>query len=82
MGEMSTIKVMRHLLKEWTLPEDMTITWDPSNMNEVALAEKKFYQYLDDGWMAFSEEPKGRRQIFKFSPNLQKILLILPLGGG
>ena len=35
-----------------------------------------------DGWMAFSEEPRGRRQIFTFNPQLERIVLMPPLGGG
>jgi hypothetical protein len=48
----------------------------------VAYAEEKFREYLADGWMAFSEDPRGRRQIFKFNPKLERIVLIPPLGGG
>lgn len=82
MGVMKTLKIMRQLLDEWTLPEEMTVTWDVENRREVAYVKEKFYEYLADGWMAFSEEPKGRRQIFKFNSQLELIVLIPPLGGG
>lgn len=82
MGEMTTVKVMRHLLRAWTLPDDVNVSWNPNSAEEVSIAEDKFYKYLDDGWMAFSEEPRGRRQIFKFDPSLIRIILIPPLGGG
>ncbi|RLI37756.1 hypothetical protein DRO66_03295 [Candidatus Bathyarchaeota archaeon] len=82
MGVMKTLKIMRQLLDEWTLPDEMTVTWDVENRREVAYVKEKFYEYLADGWMAFSEEPKGRRQIFKFNPQLELIVLIPPLGGG
>ncbi|MCW4039021.1 MAG: hypothetical protein NWF13_09845 [Candidatus Bathyarchaeota archaeon] len=82
MGVMRTLKIMRQLLPEWTLPEKMTVTWDIGNRREVTYAQKKFCEYLADGWMAFSEEPKGRRQIFTFNPQLERIVLIPPLGGG
>ena len=82
MGVMKTLKIMRQLLDEWTLPDEMTVTWDVENHREVAYVKEKFYEYLADGWMAFSEEPKGRRQIFKFNSQLELIVLIPPLGGG
>ncbi|MCW4040300.1 MAG: hypothetical protein NWE83_06070 [Candidatus Bathyarchaeota archaeon] len=82
MGIMTTIQVMRHLLKEWRLPDSMTISWNPHNVFEVAHATDKFHEYLQDGWMAFRDEPSGRTQIFTFDPSINRILLIPPLGGG
>jgi len=82
MGEMITLKIMRQLTKEWTLPDEMRVSWDVNNSQGVAYAEKKFLQYLADGWIAFSDNPKGRRQIFKFDPKLERIVLMPPLGGG
>lgn len=82
MGVMRTLKIMRQLLKEWTLPDEMTVSWDVDNGEEVAIAEKKFQRYLAEGWLAYSDEPTGKRQIFKFDPNLERIVLLPPLGGG
>ena len=82
MGEMLTVKVLRQLLKEWTLPDEMRVTWHVGDRQEVAQAEKKFCEYLADGWMAFSDEVNGRRQIFTFDPKSERIVLIPPLGGG
>jgi len=82
MGEMTTLRVMRQLLKEWTLPDEMRVSWNINNSGEVAYAEKRFLEYLADGWMAFSDEPRGRCQIFKFDPRLKRIVLVPPLGGG
>jgi hypothetical protein len=93
MGVMRTLKIMRQLLPEWTLPEEMTVTWDIENRREVTYAQEKFREYLADGWMAFreyladgwmafSEESRGRRQIFTFNPQLERIVLMPPLGGG
>ena len=82
MGKMMTVKVMRHLLKEWTLPDEMDVSWDADNRQEVAYAEKMFLEYLADGWMAFSDEPTGRKQIFSFNPTIERIILMPPLGGG
>ncbi|KON30829.1 hypothetical protein AC480_00190 [miscellaneous Crenarchaeota group archaeon SMTZ1-55] len=82
MGEMKTLRIMSALLEEWTLPDKMTVTWDVDNSQEVAHAGETFRQYLADGWMAFSDDPRGRRQIFQFNPQLERIVLVPPLGGG
>jgi hypothetical protein len=82
MGRMTTLKVMRQLLKEWTLPDEMSVSWDVDKSNEVDIARERFLEYLGDGWMAFSDEPEGRRQIFDFDPSLERIVLLPPLGGG
>ena len=79
---MTTLKIMRLLIKEWTLPEEMRLTWDVGTGKGIARAEKTFLEYLADGWMAFSDEPSGRKQIFKFNPQLDRIVLLPPLGGG
>jgi hypothetical protein len=60
----------------------MTVSWNPNDPLEVAYAEDKFQEYLQDGWMAFNDEPSGRTQIFFFNPLFNHILLIPPLGGG
>ena len=72
---------MRQLLKEWTLPDKMEVTWDVNNSQEVTYAEKKFHEYLADGWIAFSDDNEGRIQIFNFNPELERIILMPPLGG-
>ena len=82
MGKMMTVNIMRQLLKEWTLPDDMEVTWDVNNNQEVTYAEKKFREYLADGWIAFSDDHEGRIQIFNFNPKLERIVLMPPLGGG
>lgn len=82
MGEMTTLKIMRQLVKEWALPDRMTVSWNVDNSAEVAYAEERFRRYLADGWIAFSDEPSGRRQIFEFNPRLKRIVLLPPLGGG
>jgi hypothetical protein len=79
---MTTIQVMRHLLKEWSLPDSMTVSWNLHDTLEVAQAKDIFQEYLQDGWMAFNDEPSGRTQIFTFDPLINRILLIPPLGGG
>jgi hypothetical protein len=82
MGEMVAIKVLTSLMKDWSLPDNLKIAWDKNDAQQVFKAEEAFKEYLDEGWLAFSEEAEGRRQIFKFDAKLKKIILIPPLGGG
>ena len=82
MGRMTTVKIMRQLTREWTLPDEMKISWNADNRQEVAEAEKKFLEYLADGWIAFNDDPRGRIQIFRFDPKLDLIVFMPPLGGG
>jgi len=83
MGKMMTVDIMRQLLKEWTMPDQAEITWDVNNKKEVAYAEKKFRDYMADGWLAYSDSSKeGRIQITKFDPKIEMIVLLPPLGGG
>jgi len=79
---MMTVEIMRQLTREWTLPDEMKISWNSDNYQEVAYAEQKFLEYLADGWIAFSDAPQGRTQIFRFDPKLDLIVLMPPLGGG
>ncbi len=79
---MMTLNIMRQTFKEWTLPDEAEVTWDVDNNQEVTYAEKKFCEYLTDGWIAFSDDHKGRIQIFNFNPKLEMIVLMSPLGGG
>ncbi len=77
-----TVNIMRQLLKEWTLPDEFEVTWNVNNPQEVTHAEEKFREYLADGWIAYSDDYKGRMQIFNFNPKLEMIVLMPPLGGG
>ena len=51
---MMTLNIMRQTFKEWTLPDEAEVTWDINNNQEVTYAEKKFREYLADGWIAYS----------------------------
>ena len=83
MGKMMTLNIMRQTFKEYTLPDKMEVKWEVSNNQEVQYAEQMFYEYLADGWLAYREDhKKGRIQIFNFSPKLEMIVLMSPLGGG
>ena len=55
---MMTLNIMRQTFQEYTLPDEMEISRDVSNNQEVIYAEKKFHEYLADGWLAYSEDHK------------------------
>ena len=82
MGEMVAIRILTSLTEEQMLPAHIRITWRRGNQKEINLAEKVFTSYLADGWLAFSDEPKARLQIFEFDPRCERIILMPPLGGG
>lgn len=82
MGRMMTVKVLRQLIQEWALPEEMDVSWSIDDAGSILDAEKTFLRYVADGWIAFSDTPQGRRRIFHFDPTLELIMLMPPLGGG
>ena len=82
MGEMISIKVLTALMRDYELPEGAKVTWDETDKEQVSHAERMFQKYLREGWMAFSESGKERKQIFTFDPSLARIVLVPPLGGG
>jgi len=48
----------------------------------VELARETFAEYLVKGYIAFAESSKGKRQIFTFDPELEKIVLAPLVEGG
>ena len=82
MGEMVTVKILTSLTEEQTLPAHIRVTWRIGNRKEIKRAEKVFASYLADGWIAFSDEPEAKQQIFEFDPRCERIILMPPLGGG
>jgi len=81
-GELVAIKVLTTLTRDHVLPEVAKVTWNEADVEQISHANKVFQEYLQEGWMAFSEDDNGRKQIFKFNPSLEKIILVPPLGGG
>jgi hypothetical protein len=82
LGELLAVRVATSLTDETGLPDDLKVSWDKNNLEEVSRARESFERYLAKGWIAFSEEPEGRKRILRFKPDLDKIVLIPPLGGG
>jgi hypothetical protein len=79
---MLSIRVLTALTRDHELPEGVKVRWEEGDREQTLKAEAVFNKYLRDGWMAFSETGKGRRQIFAFDPSLPRIILVPPLGGG
>ena len=77
-----TLRVTTPLTDETKLSADLRIRWSKDDPRQVSRAEESFEKYLSQGWIAFSDEPNGRRIIHRFNPDLNKIILIPPLGGG
>ncbi len=76
------MKVATSLTDETELSGDLKVSWDKDNPEEVSRARKNFERYVAKGWIAYSEESNGRRRILVFNSDLDKIVLIPPLGGG
>ncbi len=82
MGEIVTIRVSTALMRSHELPEGLKVTWVESDKEQISHAERVFYRYLKEGWIAFNEDEKGKKQILRFDPRLTRIVLLPPLGGG
>jgi hypothetical protein len=80
-GEIVAVKVSTALMRSHELPEGK-VTWVESDAEQISHAERVFYRYLKEGWIAFNEDEKGKKQILSFDPKLTRIVLIPPLGGG
>lgn len=82
MGQIVVIKVLTSLTKDIDLPDNLKIEWNKNDAQQVSKAEEVFKKYRGAGYLAYSEESDRRRQIFRFDAELNKIVLIPPLGGG
>jgi hypothetical protein len=81
-GEIVAIKVSTALMRSHELPDGLKATWNESDAVQISHAEKVFYRYLKEGWIAFNEDETGKKQILSFDPKLTRIVLIPPIGGG
>lgn len=63
---------------------DTKITWDEENEHEVANARRMFDDLLSKGFLAYSvktDATKGK-QVTKFDPTLEKLILSPQFKGG
>lgn len=63
---------------------DLKFTWDSENEDEVELAEKQFDEAKKKGFLAFKVKKDGSKgkQIEKWDPDAEKIIMIPPIAGG
>ena len=76
------MRILTSLMTDHDLKEGKRLVWNENNDEEISDAEEMFQEYLQDGWLAFSESKKEREQIFNFDSKLARITLMPPLGGG
>ena len=61
----------------------VTLSWSKEEPEEIALAEKKFKEYIRKGWLAFVVTPENHRvQVFTFHPEFGTIQLVPIAEGG
>ena len=82
MGELVTVTISTGMFRAHELPEGYKVTWSESDVEQVSNAAKIFNSYIKEGWIAYSEIEKEKRQILNFDPKLKKIVLLPPMGGG
>jgi len=63
---------------------DLKLIWDPENEDEVELAQKQFDEAKEKGFLAFKVKKDGEtgKQIKKFDPDAEKIIMTPPIAGG
>lgn len=63
---------------------DLKVIWDSENEDEVELAEKQFDEAKEKGFLAFKAKKDGSKgkQIEKFDPEAERIIMIPPIAGG
>lgn len=76
----------RHIMHKLT-PEDgdVPIMWDKNNPDEVATAERAFNELTGKGHLAYKAEGKRGergRQLRRFDPDAERIILVAPHAGG
>jgi hypothetical protein len=82
MGEMVAVRISTALMRSHELPDGLKVTWIESDTEQVSHAERTFYSYIKEGWIAFKVDENEKKQILIFDPKLNRIVLIPPLGGG
>jgi hypothetical protein len=60
----------------------LVLTWSKDNVEQIALAQKTFNEYLNKGWFAIGEAAGKKTQIFTFNADLEEIVLTQFVMGG
>ena len=82
MGELQVIGSSPTLMVGDTIDGELRLTWSKDNDEEVARARATFDEYLKKGWLAIGESADQKKQIFRFDPDLEKIVLAPLMMGG
>ena len=61
----------------------ITLAWNKDDAKEVETAKSRFEEYLEKGFVAFTETPDGRKiRVYRFDPKYQKVTLARIVEGG
>lgn len=82
MGELRIIGKTSIVMSGKNVEGYVKLTWKKDNMEEVAIAEKTFKEFVNKGWLAVSEVSCKKTQIFTFNPDLERIVLSPFIMGG
>lgn len=63
---------------------DQKVIWNPSNDDEVEVAEMTFDKLKDKNYKAFLVDKKGEpgKEMKKFKPSAGKLIMVPPIAGG
>lgn len=63
---------------------DLKLIWDSENEDEVELAKHQFDEAKEKGFLAFKAKKDGSKgkQIEKFDPESERIIMTPPIAGG
>jgi hypothetical protein len=63
---------------------DTKVQWNPSNEDEIEVAEEMFDKLIDKGHLAYTVKKDGSKgkMIKKFKPSAGMIIMVPPVKGG
>lgn len=63
---------------------DTRVSWDPTDVDDVAAVRERFDEIIRDGYLVFELDPatKEGRQVETFDPDVRELRAFRPLAGG
>lgn len=64
---------------------DDRVVWDRRFLDQVKEASEKFHKLIKEGFKAFlvkRDGQKSNKQMFRFDPNAEEIIMVPPMAGG
>ena len=58
------------MIVEDIVQEDLRVTWNKENVEEMVFAENIFSEYIHQGWIAIGEVSGKNKQSFTFDPDI------------